>query len=95
MSVHASKMGTALYQSVLPGVIPAFTRIFEYPWKALFYGTIYARTARILILLSIPGNVAFIFLADFIHMQMSTIGAPFVFTYITVSLIQVGKIKKK
>lgn len=91
MSVHASKMGTALHQSVLPGVIPTFTRIFEYPWKALFFGTLYAKTSRILILLSIPGNVAFIFLADFIHMRTSTIGAPFVFTYITVSLIQVRR----
>lgn len=95
MSVHASKMATSLHQSVLPGIVPAFTRILEYPWRALFFGTIYAKTARILILLSIPGNILFIFIADFIHMWESTIGAPFVFTYIFVSLVQVRRALRK
>lgn len=51
----------------------------------------YAKSARILILMSIPGQVLFIFVADYIHMSSSTIGVPFIFSYLTVSLIQVSK----
>ncbi|CRK91288.1 CLUMA_CG004966, isoform A [Clunio marinus] len=90
VSVQASKISTMLYQSSLPGIIPPFTKIVEYPWRTLFYGTPYANTARILILMSIPGQVLFIYVADFIHhLGNVTIGAPFVFSYLTASLIQV------
>lgn len=90
VSVQASKISTMLHQSSLPGIIPPHGKIFEMPWRALFHGTPYARTARILILMSIPGQILFIFVADWIHMSRSTIGAPFVFSYMTVSLIQVS-----
>jgi solute carrier family 41 len=89
VSVQASKISTMLHQSSLPGIIPPHATIFELPWRAIFHGTPYAKTARILILMSIPGQVLFIFVADYIHMSGSTIGAPFVFSYLTVSLIQV------
>lgn len=90
VSVQASKISTMLHQSSLPGIIPPHGKIFELPWRALITGTPYARTARILILMSIPGQVLFIFVADYIHMSSSTIGAPFVFSYLTVSFIQVN-----
>lgn len=89
VSVQASKISTMLHQSSIIGIIPPHTKIFEAPWKALFRGVPYAKTARILILMSIPGQVLFIFVADYIHMSESTIGAPFVFSYLFVSLIQV------
>ncbi|XP_070508132.1 solute carrier family 41 member 1 isoform X2 [Chironomus tepperi] len=89
VSVQASKISTMLHQSSLLGIVPPHTRIFEMPWRALFHGTPYAKTARILILMSIPGQVLFIFIADYIHMSSSTIGVPFVLSYSTVSLIQI------
>jgi solute carrier family 41 len=92
VSVQASKISTMLHQSSLPGIIPPHATIFELPWRAIFHGTPYAKTARILILMSIPGQVLFIFVADYIHMSGSTIGAPFVFSYLTVSLIQVRNV---
>lgn len=49
----------------------------------------YAKTARILILMSIPGQILFIYLADYIHMSTSTIGFSFVLSYMFVSLLQV------
>lgn len=49
----------------------------------------YAKTARILILMSIPGQILFIFAADYMHMYMSTIGVAFVLSYLFVSLIQI------
>lgn len=89
VSVQASKISTMLHQSSLPGIIPPHGKIFELPWRALIFGTPYAKSARILILMSIPGQVAFVFAADYIHMTRSTIGAPFVLSYLTVSFIQV------
>ncbi|XP_055607264.1 solute carrier family 41 member 1 isoform X3 [Uranotaenia lowii] len=89
VSVQASKISTMLHQSSIIGIIPPHTKIFEMPWKALFKGVPYAKTARILILMSIPGQVLFIFVADYIHMSESTIGAPFVLSYMLVSLVQV------
>lgn len=50
----------------------------------------YAKTARILIIMSMPGMVVFIFVADLIHMSESTIGPVFVFTFLFVSLLQVS-----
>lgn len=89
VSIQASKISTMLHQSSIIGIIPPHAKIFEMPWKALFKGVPYAKTARILILMSIPGQVLFIYAADYIHMSESTIGAPFIFSYMLVSLIQV------
>jgi solute carrier family 41 len=90
VSVQACKISTLLYQATIPGIIPSFTKIFELPWRALFTGTPYANSARILILMSIPGQVLFVYIADFLHMWSVTIGAPFVFSYLFVSLTQVS-----
>lgn len=89
VSVSASKISTMLHQCSTPGTLPEHGRICEYPWRALVYGTPYAKTAVILILMSIPGQVIFIFVADLIHMSQSTIGAPFVFSYLVASFIQI------
>lgn len=89
VSVQASKISTMLHQSSIFGIVPPHAKIFEAPWRALFKGVPYAKTARILILMSIPGQVLFIYVADYIHMSESTIGAPFVLSYLLVSLIQI------
>ncbi|XP_041768504.1 solute carrier family 41 member 1 isoform X1 [Anopheles merus] len=89
VSVQASKISTMLHQSSIIGIIPPHAKIFELPWRALFHGVPYARTARILIAMSIPGQVLFIFVADYIHMSRSTIGAPFVLSYLFVSTLQI------
>uniref|UniRef100_A0A182YQH0 SLC41A/MgtE integral membrane domain-containing protein n=1 Tax=Anopheles stephensi TaxID=30069 RepID=A0A182YQH0_ANOST len=89
VSVQASKISTMLHQSSIIGIIPPHAKIFELPWKALFHGVPYARTARILIAMSIPGQVLFIFVADYIHMSRSTIGVPFVLSYLFVSTLQI------
>lgn len=41
--------------------------------------------------MSIPGQILFIFIADYIHKSASTIGAPFVLSYLAVSLFQVSQ----
>uniref|UniRef100_A0A182N9K9 SLC41A/MgtE integral membrane domain-containing protein n=1 Tax=Anopheles dirus TaxID=7168 RepID=A0A182N9K9_9DIPT len=89
VSVQASKISTMLHQSSIIGIIPPHAKIFELPWRALFHGVPYAKTARILIAMSIPGQVLFIFVADYIHMSRSTIGFPFVLSYLFVSTVQI------
>lgn len=89
VSVQSSKISTMLHQSSILGIIPPHAKIGEMPWRALFKGVPYAKTARILILMSIPGQIIFIYAADYIHMSKSTIGLPFILSYLTVSLIQI------
>lgn len=54
-----------------------------------YFAVPYGKTAKILILMSIPGQIVFIFVADAIHMGQSTLSALFVFSYIFVSFVQV------
>ncbi|KAH8327448.1 hypothetical protein KR059_001774, partial [Drosophila kikkawai] len=89
VSVQASKISTMLHQSSIIGIIPPHTKILEWPWRALFKGVPYAKTARILIAMSIPGNILFIFAADYINMNTSTVSWVFVLSYLTASLVQV------
>lgn len=88
-AVQASKISTMLHLTSVPGILPVFGKIFEMPWRVLFYGTPYSMNALILILISVPGQVLFIFAADFLHQSAVTIGAPFVFSYLIASLIQI------
>ncbi|XP_017852433.1 solute carrier family 41 member 1 isoform X2 [Drosophila busckii] len=89
VSVQASKISTMLHQSSIIGIIPPHTKIVEWPWRALFRGVPYAKTARILIAMSIPGNILFIFVADYINMNQTTVTWVFMLSYLTASLIQV------
>ncbi|XP_022214023.1 solute carrier family 41 member 3 isoform X3 [Drosophila obscura] len=89
VSVQASKISTMLHQSSIIGIIPPHTKIWEWPWKALFKGVPYAKTARILIAMSIPGNVLFIFAADYLNMHTSTVSWVFMLSYLLASFIQV------
>lgn len=92
VSVQASKISTMLHQSSIIGIVPPHTSICEPPWRALIKGVPYARTAKILILMSIPGQIVFIYVADYIHMGESTIGPAFVSSYLFVSLLQVSSL---
>lgn len=89
VSVQASKMATMLHQCTVPGILPSHGKILELPWRSLYIGTPYAKTARILIIMSVPGNILFIYVADFFHQSSVTIDFQFVFSYLFASLIQV------
>ncbi|XP_055844917.1 solute carrier family 41 member 1 isoform X2 [Episyrphus balteatus] len=90
VSVQASKISTMLHQSSIIGIIPPHAKIFEWPWRAIFKGVPYARSARILLALSVPGQICFIFAADYIHMSESTITLTFVLAYLCASIVQVS-----
>nr|CAD7260694.1 unnamed protein product [Timema shepardi] len=84
VSVQASRISTYLHvtKPKQMGFIPPQTRLFASPWLPS------AKVARTLILMGIVGQSMFVFTADFIHASKSTISAPFFFTYITVSFVQ-------
>ncbi|KAJ8676023.1 hypothetical protein QAD02_011809, partial [Eretmocerus hayati] len=89
VSVQASRISTMLHQSTLIGILPPWTKTWISPWKALFCGVPSARTARLLIGMSIPGHIAFSFIADYIEHTESTIHVYFAITYLTVAVLQV------
>lgn len=37
--VQSSRLATKLHQTAIPGVLPENTRILEWPWRTLFFGS--------------------------------------------------------
>lgn len=90
VSVYASRTSTMLHKTSLKGVIPPHTKQWVAPWKALFKGVYPAKTARILLAMSIPGQVIFVLSADLIANDGVLLArSPFIFSYLSVSLLQI------
>ncbi|KAK0098639.1 hypothetical protein PV326_005561 [Microctonus aethiopoides] len=89
VSVQASRISTTLHQTSLMGMLPPHSKISVSPWQALIKGVPYAKTARILIAMGIPGELIFIFVADYIEQKASTLHVYFMLVYILVSFIQI------
>ncbi|RZC37868.1 solute carrier family 41 member 1 [Asbolus verrucosus] len=90
VSVQASRVSTMLHKTSLKGVIPPHTKQWVWPWQALIRGVLPAKSARILVLMMIPGQAVFLFVADLIYNEgVSCVKPAFAFTYITVSLFQI------
>ncbi|XP_049805199.1 solute carrier family 41 member 2-like [Schistocerca nitens] len=89
VSVQASRISTMLHKTSLKGIIPPHTKLWVWPWSALFKGLPHAATARLLILLAVIGQSIFVFIADFFHAGETTIDYRFALTYIFASLLQV------
>ncbi|KAJ3639534.1 hypothetical protein Zmor_002889 [Zophobas morio] len=90
VSVQSSRIATMLHKTSLMGVIPPHTKQWVWPWTALIRGVLPAKSARILILLMIPGQAVFVFVADLIYNDgVSCVTPAFAFSYIGVSLIQI------
>lgn len=89
VSVQASRMSTMLHQSSIMGILPPHGKIWVFPWTALFVGSPYAKTARLLVAMAIPGQLIFVFIADVLNPGNCTLYAYFVISYIVVSVLQV------
>ncbi|XP_051171833.1 solute carrier family 41 member 1-like [Leptopilina boulardi] len=89
VSVQASRISTMLHQTSLMGIIPPHTKLCVSPWKALIKGVPSAKSARILISMSIPGHLVFIFAADYFKHGHSTIHFSFALSYLLVACLQV------
>ncbi|KAG5895404.1 hypothetical protein JTB14_029416 [Gonioctena quinquepunctata] len=88
VSVQASRTSTMLHKTSVKGIIPTHTKQWVAPWTALIHGVLPAKTARILLLISIPGHTVFVYAADFIYNGVSTLNPFFVITYLAVGLTQ-------
>ncbi|XP_053619304.1 solute carrier family 41 member 1-like isoform X1 [Plodia interpunctella] len=87
--VQSSRLATHLHQTAIPGVLPEDTRIVEWPWKTLFFGTAAAKVARMLLVLAVFGQIIFMIVADFVFQGVVTIQPAFGITYVMCSLLQV------
>ncbi|CAB3233246.1 unnamed protein product [Arctia plantaginis] len=87
--VQSSRLATKLHQTAIPGVLPENTRILEWPWRTLFFGTAAAKVARMLLTLALFGQIIFMIVADFVYQGLVTIQLPFGITYLLCSLLQV------
>lgn len=90
VSVQASRISTMLHKTSFEGVIPSHTKQWVNPYTALIQGVLPAKSARLLLILSIPGYIVFLFLADVINNQGTLyINAVFSLTYVTVGFVQI------
>ncbi|CAF4902677.1 unnamed protein product [Pieris macdunnoughi] len=87
--VQSSRLATHLHQTAIPGVLPENTRIIEWPWKTLFFGTPAAKVARMLLVLAVCGQIVFMIVADFVYQGFVTIQVFFGVTYVMCSVVQV------
>nr|XP_023017195.1 solute carrier family 41 member 1 isoform X2 [Leptinotarsa decemlineata] len=88
VSVQASRISTLLHENSFKGVIPPQTKQWVAPWTALIKGVLPAKTARLLLLISIPGHAVFVYVADFIYNGVSTLTPVFILVYLLVGLVQ-------
>lgn len=88
VSVLASHMGSVLYMRSTLGTLPEDTRIVEWPHRVYCCGTLYTRVSRILICVSVPGNIVLVILADYIFMSQLSIKWTFIVAFVIFSLIQ-------
>ncbi|XP_076282672.1 solute carrier family 41 member 1 isoform X1 [Lasioglossum baleicum] len=89
VSVQASRISTTLHQTTIMGILPPSSKMWVSPWTALFRGSPYAKTARILICMAMVGELVFIFLADYIKHGTSLLHAYFVISYLVMAVLQV------
>lgn len=87
--VQSSRLATHLHQTAIPGILPENTKIIEWPWKTLFFGTTAANVARMLLILAVFGQIIFMVVADFVYQGTVTIQFAFGITYLTCALLQV------
>ncbi|KPJ19568.1 Solute carrier family 41 member 1 [Papilio machaon] len=87
--VQSSRLTTHLHQTAILGILPEETRIVEWPWKTLFFGTAAAKVARMLLVLALCGQVVFMIVADFIYQGLVSIQFAFGLTYLLCSMLQV------
>ncbi|XP_077288365.1 solute carrier family 41 member 2-like [Arctopsyche grandis] len=89
VSVQASRISTMLHRGSLPGILPEGTRVWDWPWRVLFYGTQTSKIARMLLALAFTGQIVFMFAADYMYQKTITIGVAFGFAYVICSTVQV------
>lgn len=90
VAIQASRVSTSLHATTSFGNLPDnMKKISLNPIKVFFSKAGHSRSARILLLLVIPGHVIFIYLISFLQGGHHELTAIFVSTYLTVAFVQV------
>jgi len=88
-TILCTRLSTMLYKTSALGTFHPSVKTCTSPHKVWFVGTPQASCVRLLIAIGIPGQLAFVFLADYVYMNNSCIHVPFIVAYCLVSIIHV------
>ncbi|XP_014671393.1 PREDICTED: solute carrier family 41 member 1-like isoform X2 [Priapulus caudatus] len=90
VAVQASKLSTALHKVSQPGVVPV--GVFSgcpTPLSTFCVNDLSSRTARVLLLLVVPGQLLFVFVINYMKAGHTSLTPAFVILYLTAALLQV------
>ncbi|XP_063220530.1 solute carrier family 41 member 1-like [Bacillus rossius redtenbacheri] len=91
VAVQASRISTALHKEEQLGRIAnEDTVIFITPREAFFGKGVHARTARVLMLMVIPGHIIFVYTINYMKAGSTTLTPLFVFVYLCAATLQVA-----
>lgn len=90
VAVQASRISTSLHQIGSPGqAITAPSHSYHGIHRTFFCGNIHARTARVLVLIAIPGSLVFLFVINLLRAGHTTESPLFYTGYLICALLQV------
>lgn len=89
VSVQASRISTYLHLSAQKGSLPEGEAPCVGPWAVFFGPCMHARTARLLFLLLVPGQLIFVAVIDHVEGPGNAFRGPFVGLYMAAAIVQV------
>ncbi|XP_064489183.1 solute carrier family 41 member 1-like [Ornithodoros turicata] len=89
VAVQASRISTYLHLNTDKGLLPSKEKTCVSPVGVFFGPCAHARTARILMLILIPGQVIFVFLVNRVEKPGGTLNGAFIGLYLTAAVLQV------
>lgn len=90
VAVQASRISTFLHQRTTLGTLPASDpAVCVNPCSAFFGKSIHARTAKVLLLMVIPGHLVFTYGIRLLQAGHTSVTAIFLVVYLTAAVIQV------
>lgn len=90
VSVQASRLSTELHKDNELGTLPPTARICISPLDAFFSKQQYAMTARVLMLVVVPGHLIFVYAIRYFKEGNASPTKIFIFFYLTAALVQVA-----
>ncbi|XP_018017979.1 solute carrier family 41 member 1 isoform X2 [Hyalella azteca] len=90
VAVQASRISTALHLATPLGRLPRYAeRLCHNPWTVFCTSKGHARTARVLLLLVVPGHLVFAYTISYLKAGHTSLTPIFVVVYLCAALIQV------
>uniref|UniRef100_A0A8C5H3W6 Solute carrier family 41 member n=1 Tax=Gouania willdenowi TaxID=441366 RepID=A0A8C5H3W6_GOUWI len=91
VAIQASRISTYLHFWSIPGVLPYMMRQnWPNPFVTFFYSGVNSKSARVLLMLVVPGHLVFLYAISLLQGDEAPISIPFTACYLFAALIQVG-----